>query len=208
MATSFSARKSVLAATHRPTNAELDGMLAVLSQTHMFDLDRLLAWLESLTSNAFWAADSDDAIAYPAPAQAYLDEVFYPAEQAHYQERMRLTSRLLWEVRNQQTPVDPMTFGVRFRPVMEAALMVLTAQIDHLRALQYFCGDGATDDVANMTPILMRRDSEPDLQDFCYEWLSFHLRYFAQEYWEELAVEKKVVTMGGKGAADDSDYAA
>ena len=192
MATSFSARKSVLAAAYRPTAAELDEMAAVLMQTHMFDLERLLAWLEALTSNAFWAADSDDAIAYPAPAQAYLAEVFYPAEQVHYQERMRLTSRLLWEVRNQQTPLDPMTFGVRFRPVMEAALMVLTAQIDHLRALQHFCGDGATDDVASMTPILMGRDSESDLQDFCYEWLSFHLRYFAQEYWEELGMEKSV----------------
>lgn len=203
MATSFSARKSVLAAAHRPTTAELDEMIAVLMQTHTFDLDRLLAWLESLTSNAFWAADSDDAIAYPAPAQAYLDEVFYPVEQAHYQERMRLTSRLLWEVRNQQTDVDPMTFGVRFRPVMEAALMVFTAQIDHLRALQYFCGEGATDDVANITPIVLNRDSEPDLQDFCYEWLSFHLRYFAQEYWEELAAEKAVAVKGGQGAADD-----
>jgi len=206
---SFSAKKGQIAL--RFSAAELDGAISRLVYDHLFDLERLLAWLESISTAAFWNVAGDDVPAYPPPAQRYLDEVFLPASARSYPDTMRTFARAIFEEHSRRDPADLMTFGVRFTPAIEAALMVLTAQMSDLKALQYFCSDdvSADIDVATMTPIVLARDADPSLQDFCYEWLSFHFRVYAAEYREALQASEaeRQDEKGDNGGEEGYNYA-
>lgn len=192
------------------TPQERNHIFSVLSDEHYFDLDALLNWLESMRHSAFWEFGDGQSERNYSPAQSmYLDLVYTASAGATYDSCMRELAALMWEARFKPGAPDAETFGLRFTPAMDAALCTLIEDMRHYKALHEFDqpryrieGDAITPEaVKRIAAMLAQQETKIETTTFALQWLTFHVRYFAQQYRDAKQAEQGA----GKGGNTDGD---
>lgn len=163
---------------HQLTQDERGALIEELQCQYLFDIERLLEWLQELEQNRFWAVDAPKP-SYSAALGLFLETPNEDGED--YNDGITDLALLMWEVRREAKIAGAEQFGARFSPVMDTGLMLLADQVDQIKAIRGL-------DNFHQTPVtesLVRGYAEdlmslpvgdPSFGDWAMEWLSHHLR--------------------------------
>jgi hypothetical protein len=178
---------------HQLTQDERGALIEELHCKYLFDIDRLLEWLQEFEQNRFWDFEVSEP-SYSKALSLFLESLDDEGES--YGDSISGLAEQMWEVRRDDKIAGAEQFGVRFSPVMDTGLMLLASQVEQIKAirgLDEFQRDlvdaGFVKDYAECLMSLPVTDSS--FGSWAMEWLGHHLRLSGGERRKPVASESE-----------------